>query len=117
MVQNEAANRIKEWTKLLQEADASGLTRKQWCEQNGIPQRKFYYWQKRIRGEQNEDGKDADQPASKVGTFCELDLPAVMSKGTIAQPGEHPADALVLECGSFRLQIPQAFLVEVLKNA
>lgn len=117
MVQNEAVNRIEEWTQLLQEADASGLTRKQWCEQNGIPQRKFYYWQKRIREEQNEGIKDADHPGSKVGTFCELDLPAVMSKGTHAQSGELPEDALVLECGPFRLQIPQAFLVEVLKNA
>ena len=81
MVQNEAVNRIEEWTQLLQEADASGLTRKQWCEQKGIPQRKFYYWQKRIREEQKEEVNGTDHPASKVGTFCELDLPAVMSKG------------------------------------
>ena len=117
MVQNEVVNRIEEWTQLLQEADSSGLTRKQWCEQNGISQWKFYYWQKKIREEQQEDVKDTDHPASKVGTFCELDLPAVMSEVANVQSEELPGDALILECGPFRLQIPQAFLVEVLKNA
>jgi len=117
MKQNETISRIEEWTKLLQEADESRLTRKEWCKQNGITLRKFYYWQKRIRELQDAGAEETDHPTSRVGTFCELDLSAVLADEASTQIGECPADALVLECGPFRLQIPHAFLVEVLKNA
>lgn len=112
-----ADNRIEEWEQRIQEADSSGLTRLQWCEANGISPRRFYYWQKKIREAQDADAVDPDHPSSKVGTFCELDLPSIMSGGENGMTATGVSDALILECGPFRLQIPQAFLVEVMKHA
>lgn len=118
MVQNEAINRIEEWKRLLQEADDSELTRKQWCKEKGIPERKFYYWQKKIRGGESADAEDAGPSSSRVGTFCELEIPMSLFEGSAPSAAvDVSSDALILECGPFRLQIPQAFLMEVLKNA
>ena len=37
------------WKKIVLEANSSGMLKKDWCSQNGISTKSFYYWQKRIR--------------------------------------------------------------------
>ena len=41
--------RMQKWVEVLEAANASGLTKTEWCAQNGIRSRQFFYWQKRIR--------------------------------------------------------------------
>ncbi len=41
--------RTQEWFSIIQACNTSGQPKKQWCEENGISIRKFFYWQKRIR--------------------------------------------------------------------
>ena len=43
--------KFAEWTKLIHQCASSGKTIKAWCEENGIPRRKYNYWQRRIREE------------------------------------------------------------------
>lgn len=43
--------RLSNWTKLVQECNASGLPKKQWCAQNQVDEKQFYYWQRRVREE------------------------------------------------------------------
>ncbi|WP_333646053.1 IS66 family insertion sequence element accessory protein TnpA [Lacrimispora sp.] len=43
--------RLTNWTKLIQECLSSGLSKKQWCLQNQIDEKQFYYWQRRVREE------------------------------------------------------------------
>lgn len=112
-----SANNIEEWERLLQEADNSDMTRLQWCEANGISPRRFYYWQRKIRETQNDDTEYPSHSPGKVGTFCELDLSSIKVKEKNCMADGGAKDMLLLECGPFRLQIPQAFLMEVLKNA
>ena len=111
-----ATNSIEEWLQLLQDADNSDMTRKQWCEANGISLRRFYYWQQKFREHDQPDDIAEENGGSQVGTFCELQIPVARVGDGDNVPADHP-DALILECGPFRLQIPQAFLVEVLKHA
>lgn len=40
---------MNQWISLIQECKSSGLSVKQWCYQNGIPEGNYYYWLKRIR--------------------------------------------------------------------
>lgn len=43
--------RLINWTKLIQECLSSGLSKKQWCLQNQVDEKQFYYWQRRVREE------------------------------------------------------------------
>ena len=41
--------RAQTWTMLIQESKTSGLTNKEFCEQRGISEKSFYYWQRKLR--------------------------------------------------------------------
>lgn len=43
--------KLTEWTRLIQECASSGKTIKEWCEENRISKRMYYYWQRRVREE------------------------------------------------------------------
>ena len=42
---------------IIHACNASGLTRKAWCEQNGIKIKTFYYWQRQLRREAHDAHK------------------------------------------------------------
>lgn len=41
--------RIENWKRLILEANASSLTKTEWCHQNDINPKTFYYWQRKLR--------------------------------------------------------------------
>ena len=41
--------RAQSWAMLIQECKASGMTNKDFCEQRGVSEKSFYYWQKKLR--------------------------------------------------------------------
>ena len=41
--------RLKQWCELIEAANSSGLSRKQWLKENGISEDAFYYWQRKVR--------------------------------------------------------------------
>ena len=43
------AYRAQEWAMLIQECIASGLTKREFCQQRGISEESFYYWLKKLR--------------------------------------------------------------------
>lgn len=43
--------RVREWSQIIQDCNDSGLTKKEWCLQNHINEKSFYYWQRIIRRE------------------------------------------------------------------
>lgn len=43
------AYRLNDWAQIIQEQQASGLTKREFCQQNGITERQFYYWLKKVR--------------------------------------------------------------------
>lgn len=45
------AIRAGEWSQIIRERNAGGLTKKEWCLQNHINEKLFYYWQHVIRRE------------------------------------------------------------------
>ena len=40
---------LQKWASIIQERNASELSTKQWCNQNGILEGSYYYWLKRVR--------------------------------------------------------------------
>ena len=41
--------RVGNWSALIQECNASGLSNREFCRQHGISEKSFYYWQKKLR--------------------------------------------------------------------
>ena len=41
--------RAQNWVQVIQECRASGLTNRAFCRQRGIPEKKFYYWLRKLR--------------------------------------------------------------------
>ena len=43
------AYRAQQWEMVVQECAASGLSNREFCRQRGIPEKRFYYWQRKLR--------------------------------------------------------------------
>ena len=68
--------RRQQWLDIIPACNASGLTRKAWCEQNGIQTKTFYYWQRQLRHEAY-DARITALSAEPEATFAEVTLPAL----------------------------------------
>ena len=43
------AYRAQQWEMVVHECAASGLSNREFCRQRGIPEKSFYYWQRKLR--------------------------------------------------------------------
>lgn len=77
--------RIDQWRKLIYEANTCGMKKTEWCRQNGVTIKQFYYWQKKIRalalkemsdGIGMDDAIHRDDPTAQLPSFVELRPPA-----------------------------------------
>ena len=41
--------RRSRWERIILEGNRASVSKKEWCRQNGINEKSFYYWQKKIR--------------------------------------------------------------------
>ena len=48
------AYRAQEWAMRIQECNASGLTKREFCQQRGISEKSFYYWLRKLRTQMAE---------------------------------------------------------------
>jgi len=53
--------RLKQWTQIIQNCQASGMTVVAWCSQNNVNTKSYYYWLRRIRTIACESGLLAAQ--------------------------------------------------------
>ena len=63
--------RMAYWTKLIQDCLSSGLSKKEWCLQNHVNEKSFYYWQRRIR-ENAYDHQMVSKPVNHEVGFVEV---------------------------------------------
>ena len=78
LVKASGDQRLMEWAQLVVECRSSKLSRKEWCAQHGISERKYHYWQKRVFDcaiIQRESTTMAIQPQAEGPQFAELPAP------------------------------------------
>ena len=61
-VRNE--DRAQNWFQVIQECRDSGLTNREFCRQRGIPEKKFYYWLRKLRTQALEAAQPQIVPIS-----------------------------------------------------
>ena len=76
--------RMKEWSKIIQDCYTRGLTKKEWCVQNHINEKSFYYWQRVIRKETL--AKCPLLSSDVQTTFVELPSPKFSAEAPMNEP-------------------------------
>jgi putative transposase len=66
--------RINRWQQIIKECNNSGMTKKEWCLQNGVHEKAFYYWQRRIRKRAVQVQSEYSLPPA-AANFVELTAP------------------------------------------
>ena len=67
--------RCKQWKQIISNCLASGQTKKQWCRDNGVSEKSFYYWQRILR---NESYIDLQHSAQIVPVRQAQELPTAL---------------------------------------
>jgi len=92
--------RKQQWAKMIQQCNSSGLTKREWCRQNGISTKTFYYRQKQLRNEAYCALAGKAQPEQVPSTqveFAEIELPSSESLSMETVSEFHP-DAGIRTC-------------------
>lgn len=67
--------RMEQWTQLIEDQQASGMSIKAWCQQTEIKETSYYYWLKRIRKQMCRPEKmSAQLEADELVTFARLPI-------------------------------------------
>lgn len=92
---------VEDWRQIVDDANSSDLTKREWCARAGIAEKTLYYWQRKFREEdtqqQTEEAASVDTQAEE-STFVELPL-EVTCGGTLPSaanvlPPEGPAQPI-----------------------
>ena len=122
MDQNALAIRQAQWEQIVAECNAAGISKKEWCAKNGIPEKSFYYWQRRIR--QQIAAKNSCKSADDISSsFVEFPIsPSPASESKLPVPDLSPE--LMLQIGDCQLFIDGwvqeqtlSTVLKVLRNA
>ena len=76
--------RRQQWTQIIRECQSSGLSNKEYCRQQGIPEKTYYYWLRKLRSAAAEgipQIEEVEPPAEEDKVYirfrgAELTLPA-----------------------------------------
>ena len=108
--------RLSQWLPIVKACRSSGMTVKSWCEENNVNEKRFYYWQSRLRALASESLTASNQQES---TFVPLALPAAQTSNK-----SHFTPAIVIKVGETAIELASdaqpellASVLKVLKHA
>ena len=106
--------RLRQWAKIVQECNASGLTIKTYCEEIGLRQHQYYYMKKKLR--------EAACDELTMGTQAKNENPIVWGEVNIkdmTSPTTHVSGSININRGGWTITIEPGFdtgtLTEALK--
>ena len=82
--------RRQQWAQIIRECQSSGLSNKEYCRQQGISEKTYYYWQKKLRSE----------AAEGIPQIVEVEPPAMEDKVHIRFRG---AELILPGCSGSRI--------------
>jgi hypothetical protein len=107
---------MQEWAKLIETRQDSGLSIKAWCQQNNLPESRYYYYLKKLRlaacGSLPAESRDGSQFAL-VPNHARVSNPIVTSRSNI----RITLSNAVVEIGEGADEAQVKFTLEVLLNA
>ena len=94
--------RAGEWTAIIRQCRESGLSNKQFCLENDIPESKFYYWLKKLR----KSAVDAVYPPELV--------PLDLGKEPTGSCENQEDDYIHIQFGMARMDLPPTIDIDAL---
>ncbi len=86
--------RLQQWAEIIQAQLGSGQSKRDWCRENNVPEKQFFYWQRRVRKEIYEAQSEAIVPIGSGNGPRLVEVPiSTVSRNTISE-GFHP-DAVI----------------------
>jgi len=79
--------RLAQWVPIIKECNNSGMTKKAWCIANNINEKRFYYWQRKVR---EEVFHELNKESSSVG-FVEIPVAIPQVRDERLQSSSEPA--------------------------
>ena len=120
--------RYRQWTQVIQAWNSSGLSKHDYCQQNGINEKQFYYYQRRIRA---IIASQSDRPALPEGSTETVAIAGPCAEGRSIRPqivklripGTEQASSSIVSFSingmnfSVPEDIPASFLAKLLEAA
>lgn len=91
--------RLMHWAELVKECHNSGMKVREWCQQNDIDEKRYYYWQRKVRQEILQIQETSTTAVEKVTTFAQLPIPIGSESKSDFQPD------VVLKMGTVVIEI------------
>ncbi|KAF5077757.1 hypothetical protein DSECCO2_147940 [anaerobic digester metagenome] len=100
--------RMEQWTQLIQNQQASGMSIKAWCQQTQIKETSYYYWLERIRKQKCN--------REMVVTQLEPDDPVTFAKLPINLEKINQSPAVVISLPSATIEVMDGAAPETIKR-
>ena len=113
--------RRSQWEQIVLEGNRASISKKEWCRQNGISEKSFYYWQRKIRSQAAEALESEKAVPVCVGmsssSFVELPFGSTAQtfSGGSASPGLAPE--LMIQIGDCRVYVAGTIREQTLSTA
>ena len=88
------AVRLQQWSEIIQAQLSSGMSKKDWCQENNVSEKQFYYWQRKVRRELYEAQAGALVPGGSRSCASLVELPVYQQSVSPAAVGFRP-DAVI----------------------
>ena len=86
--------RLEQWAEIIQAQLGSGQSKRDWCRENNVPEKQFFYWQRRVRKELYDAETGALIPPGAAGCPALVELPVFRNDGNPATGSFRP-DAVI----------------------
>ena len=97
--------RRSQWERIILEGNRASISKKEWCRQNGINEKSFYYWQKKIRREALENAGSVPAVASSASSFVEIPFQENSYSSKDPSPHGSSSPELMLQISDCRIFI------------
>jgi len=95
--------RLAQWRQIIMECNRSSITKREWCKQNGVREKSFFYWQRKIRKMAADSlgasiaSLPAAMPDNNPGKFVEVPMHTASSglDGNEAMPSRISPELMV----------------------
>jgi len=109
--------RNQQWAEIIQQCNASGLIRKDFCQQNGINQKSFYYHQKQLRQQVAllKSKQEISQPGKAAPvSFAEVEISSAKAPDFIDTPVETFRPDAVIRTRTLKIELSNGASSDIL---
>lgn len=78
--------RLQQWAEIIQTQLGSGQRKRDWCRENNVPEKQFFFWQRRVRKEIYEAQSEAIVPVGSGNGSRLVEVPiSTVSRNTMSE--------------------------------